>query len=279
MKLIFLDIDGTLTAPGENTPPSSAVNAIEKARSKGNKVFLCTGRNPDMLRPLLRYQFDGFIGCAGGYVAVGEDYSDVLYNHPMTDAQRDTALTALHNQGVFCTIEAEKGSWGDENLGDFLNSQGEGNSELERWRKALAGNLGIKPMKDYDGSPIYKVVIMCQKMEQLDEAKAALGDGFSFVVQDVQVGSSTARCINGEIMDKAFNKGLGVKIICEKFGVPISDTIGFGDSMNDLEMIQTVGYSVCMANGSEKLKSLSDMVCPSVSEDGLAKAFAELNLI
>ncbi len=279
MKLVFLDIDGTLTAPGENTPPSSAVEAIEKARSKGNKVFLCTGRNPDMLRPLLRYQFDGFIGCAGGYVAVGEDYSDVLYNHPMTDAQRDSALTALHNQGVFCTIEAEKGSWGDENLGDFLSSQGEGNSELERWRKALAGNLGIKPMKDYDGSPIYKVVIMCQKMEQLDEAKAVLGDGFSFVVQDVQVGSSTARCINGEIMDKAFNKGLGVKIICEKFGVPISDTIGFGDSMNDLEMIQTVGYSVCMANGSEKLKSLSDMVCPSVSEDGLAKAFAELKLI
>ena len=279
MKLIFLDIDGTLTAPGENTPPSSAVDAIEKARAKGNKVFLCTGRNPDMLKPLLRFQFDGYISCAGGYVAVGEDYSEVLYNHPMTNEQRDKALTALHNQGVFCTIEAEKGSWGDENLGEFLSGQGEGNSELERWRKALAGNLGIKPMKDYDGSPIYKVVIMCQKMEQLDEAKAALGDGFSFVVQDVQVGSSTARCINGEIMDKAFNKGLGVRIIAEKFGVPISDTIGFGDSMNDLEMIQTVGYSVCMANGSEKLKSLSDMVCPSVSDDGLAKAFAELKLV
>ncbi|MBQ7170139.1 MAG: HAD family phosphatase [Synergistaceae bacterium] len=279
MKLIFLDIDGTLTAPGENTPPSSAVDAIAKARQNGHKVFLCTGRNPDMLKPLLRFQFDGYISCAGGYVAVGEDYSEVLYNHPMTSEQRDKALTALHNQGVFCTIEAYGGSWGDENLGEFLSGQGEGNSELERWRKALAGNLGIKPMKDYDGSPIYKVVIMCQKMEQLDEAKAALGDGFSFVVQDVQVGQSTARCINGEIMDKAFNKGLGVRIIAEKFGVPISDTVGFGDSMNDLEMIQTVGYSVCMANGSEKLKSLSDMVCPSVSEDGLAKAFAELKLV
>ncbi|MBQ3446586.1 MAG: HAD family phosphatase [Synergistaceae bacterium] len=279
MKLIFLDIDGTLTAPGENTPPSSAVDAIAKARAKGNKVFLCTGRNPDMLKPLLRFQFDGYISCAGGYVAVGEDYSEILYNHPMTNEQRDKALTALHNPGVFCTIEAEKGSWGDENLGEFLSGQGEGNSELERWRKALAGNLGIKPMKDYDGSPIYKVVIMCQKMEQLDEAKAALGDGFSFVVQDVQVGQSTSRCINGEIMDKAFNKGLGVRIIAEKFGVPISDTVGFGDSMNDLEMIQTVGYSVCMANGSERLKSLSDMVCPSVSDDGLAKAFAELKLV
>ena len=289
MKLIFLDIDGTLTAPGENTPPQSAVDAIAKARANGHKVFLCTGRNPDMLRPLLRYQFDGFIGCAGGYVAVrpfgtppsgvGEDYSEILYDHPMTDSQRDTALTALHNQGVFCTIEAEKGSWGDENLGDFLSSQGEGNSEIERWRKALSANLGIKPMSQYDGSPVYKVVIMCTDMKQLDEAKAALGDEFNFVMQEVKVGGSSSTCINGEIINKAFNKGLGVEIICKRYNVPISETIGFGDSMNDLEMIQTVGFSVCIANGSEKLKSLSDMVCPSVSDDGLAKAFAELKLI
>ena len=263
MKLIFLDIDGTLTKPGENTPPQSAIDAISKARSNGHKVFLCTGRNPDMLRPLLRYPFDGFI----------------LYDHPMTNEERDIALKTLHNQGVFCTIEAEKGSWGDENLGDFLSSQGEGNSEIERWRKALAGNLGIKLMSEYDGSPVYKVVIMCMDMKQLDEAKAALGDKYNFVMQEVKVGGSSSSCINGEIINKDFNKGLGVEIICKKFNVPLSDTIGFGDSMNDLEMIQTVGLSVCMANGSEKLKSLSDMVCPSVSEDGLAKAFAELKLI
>ena len=279
MKLIFLDIDGTLTMPGENTPPQSAVDAIVKARAKGNKVFLCTGRNPDMLKPLLRFQFDGFISCAGGYVAVGEKYDEVLYNHPMTDEQRDIALKTLHDNGVFCTIEAYGGSWGDENLGDFLSSQGEGNSELERWRKALSANLGIKPMSEYDGSPIYKVVIMCTKLSQLDDAKKALGDKFNFVVQDVKVGNSDQTCVNGEIIDKAFNKGLGVEIICKHFGVPIDDTIGFGDSMNDLEMIQTGGLSVCMANGSEKLKSLSDKVCPSVSDDGLAKAFADLDLI
>ena len=275
MKLIFLDIDGTLTVPGENIPPASAVEAIEKARAKGHKVFLCTGRNPDMLRPLLKYQFDGFISCGGGYVAVGEKYDEILYDHPMTNEQRDLALKTLHDNGVFCTIEAEGGSWGDENLGDFLSSQSEGNSEIERWRKALSANLGIRPMHEYDGSPVYKVVIMCQKMSQLDEAKKALGDEFNFVLQEVKAHN----CINGEIVNKVFDKGKGVELICKKFGVPVSESIGFGDSMNDLEMIQTVGKSVCMANGSEKLKELADIVCPSVSEDGLAKAFAELNLI
>ena len=276
MKLIFLDIDGTLTVPGENTPPQSAIDAINKARAKGHKIFLCTGRNPDMLKPLLKYKFDGFISCAGGYIAVGENYDEILYSHPMTDEQRDTALKALHDNGVFCTIEAEKGSWGDEDLGEFLSTQGEGNSEIERWRKALSSNLGIKPMSQYDGSPVYKVVIMCTKMSQLDEAKKLLGDEFNFVIQELK---EPVTCINGEIINKDFDKGKGVKIICEKFHEKIENTIGFGDSMNDLEMIQTVGKSVCMANGSEALKKIADIVCPSVKENGLAKAFADLDLI
>ena len=49
--------------------------------------------------------------------------------------------------------------------------------------------------------------------------------------------------------------------------------------MNDLEMIQTVGTSVCMENGSAALKELSDLVCPSVGDDGLKKAFEELGLL
>ena len=32
-KLIFLDIDGTLTSPGSNVPPASALEAIRKAEA------------------------------------------------------------------------------------------------------------------------------------------------------------------------------------------------------------------------------------------------------
>ena len=55
--------------------------------------------------------------------------------------------------------------------------------------------------------------------------------------------------------------------------------IAFGDSMNDLEMIQTAGLSICMANGSEELKKIADEVCPAVSEDGLYQSFAQHGLI
>jgi hypothetical protein len=49
--------------------------------------------------------------------------------------------------------------------------------------------------------------------------------------------------------------------------------------MNDLEMIETVGMSVCMENGSPLLKQKSKMVCPAVQDDGLAKAFEQLGLV
>ena len=39
-KLIFLDIDGTLTSPGSNIPPASALDAIRSAQKAGHKVFL-----------------------------------------------------------------------------------------------------------------------------------------------------------------------------------------------------------------------------------------------
>ena len=277
MKLIFLDIDGTLTRPGENTPPDSAVDAIQRAQERGHKVFLCTGRNPDMLKPLLRYGFDGVVSCAGGYVSVGSGADEeALFDCPMTDKQRDTALRALHRGGVFCTIEAKDGSWGDENLDEFLRDQPEGNSEIERWRKTLSENLGLRPMSEYDGRPIYKVVVMCLKMEQLDEARSLLEDEFQFVVQELK---DRGGIVNGELVNRKFDKGRGVELIRKRFGAAREDTVGFGDSMNDLEMMRTVGTSVCMANGAEALKKIADRVCPAVDEDGLAQAFAELNLI
>ena len=236
-KLIFLDIDGTLTQPGHNEPPESALAAIREAQKRGHKVFLCSGRNPGMLAPLLKYGFDGYISCAGGYI-------------------------------------------GDSDLGAFiensLRSDSKGNSEIERWRKALAGSLGIRPMEEYDGSDIYKVVIMCLHPEQLAPAREALEDRYNFCIQEIT--DPSHRCINGELINRKYDKGRAILRICEHLGVPVSDTVGFGDSMNDLEMIQTVGTSVCMANGSDALKKISDIVCPSVEEDGMAKAFAQLGL-
>ena len=271
MKLIFLDIDGTLTPAGSNEPPASALAAIRSAQAAGNKVFLCTGRNLDMLSPLLKFGFDGVIASAGGYVTLGEQ---VLFDCPMDPEIQKTAMELLAREGVFRTIEAKDATYGDENLSSFLEQAGDGNSELIRWRKALAEQLNIQPMERYDGRPIYKIVYMCQTREQLQPAIDAVGHELNFVIQAL----SDHNCLNGELINRRFDKGTGVRLIAQTLGVPIADTYGFGDSMNDLEMIQTVGVSVCMDNGNPQLKAISSLVCPSVEHDGLAWAFEKLGL-
>lgn len=271
-KLIFLDIDGTLTPAGTNVPPESAVSAIKKAQENGHKVFLCTGRNLDMLSPLLVYGFDGIVASAGGYVTCGDE---VIFDCPMTESQLERAMRLLGENGVFRTIEAKDATFGDENLGEFLANAGEGNSELVRWRKALAEKLNIKPMGEYDDRPIYKVVVMCLDWEQLEPARAELESEFDFCIQDL----AARGCLNGELINRKFSKGTGVKLAAERLGFDMKDTIGFGDSMNDLDMIKVVGTSVCMDNGSPQLKEMSNMVCPSVEDDGLYDAFLKLGLI
>lgn len=271
-KLIFLDIDGTLTAPGSNVPPQSALDAIRAAQAQGHKVFLCTGRNYDMLRPLLAYGFDGAVASGGGYVFMDDQ---ILFDCPMTEEQKERALRLFAEGGVLRTIEARDASYCDPGMGEFLQQCSGGNSELLRWREALEKDLGIRPMAEYDGRPIYKVVFMCARAEQLAGAIRELEGEFYFLVQDL----AGANCLNGELVNRKFDKGSGIRQVCKALGMPLSDTVGVGDSMNDLEMIETVGIGVCMANGSPNLKKRSDMVCPPVDEDGLAWAFRELGLV
>ncbi len=250
------------------------MEVIRKTQEKGNKVFLCTGRNREMARPLLELGFDGLVCSAGGYVEMD---GEVLFDHPMTREQLDACLDVLHKNQVFCTIEGKVDSFADGDMGEFMDDVPEWarNSELERWRKTLAGQFGFKPMEEYDGQPIYKVVVVANRMEQFDEPKQKVGDQFHFAMQTL----SGYGCVNGELINRAFDKGRGVERVCGRLGIPVSDSIGFGDSMNDVEMIQKVGTSVCMDNGSPELKAMSDMVCPAVEQDGLAKAFKELGLV
>lgn len=273
-RLIFLDIDGTLTEPGSNIPPASAREAVRRARANGHKVVLCSGRNYGMLSPLLQYGFDGLVGSAGGYIEYG---GQVIYDCPMTPAQQETVLSAFEESGVYRTVESKTGSYTDDGFKRFLqeNAQSGGNSELLRWRQQLERNLGIRPMAEYRGEPIYKLIFMCRDAGQLQRPRQLLEAEFNFCIQD----TDPFGLLNGELINRKFDKGAAVRRLSEYLRIPLEHTVAFGDSMNDLEMIETAGLSVCMENGSPALKKLADTVCPPVTQDGLYRAFCDFGLI
>lgn len=273
-KLIFLDIDGTLTEPGKNVPPPSAIAAVRRAREKGHKAVLCSGRNYGMLFPVLQFGFDGLAASAGGYI---EYNGQIVYDCPMTLEQQKKVLDVFKESGIYRTIGGRNHSYTDEGFKEFLaeNTQSEANSELLRWRIQIENELDIRPMSEYDGEPIYGMAFMSRGTQRLEKPMQLLRDEFDFCIQD----EDCCGIVNGELSSRAFDKGSAVNRLCEFLGISREDTIGFGDSMNDLKMLQAVGTSVCMANGSPSLLKIAGMVCPPVTEDGLYSAFEKLNLI
>lgn len=268
MKLIFLDIDGTLVVPGEHAPPPSALDAIRAARQRGHKVFLCTGRSWSMSEGVFSYGFDGAICSAGGYIVCG---GQVLYDHPLCAEQLREILDTMRDPDIFCVLECNTTTFTDVDAESF----GDGNSEALRWKKMLSESFDVSPMRDYHGEPVYKVSFLCTRRAALERPRQLLESRYQFCLQDFLVGDT----VNGELINRDFDKGAAVRRVCDYFGVPVGDTIGFGDSMNDVDMIETAGVSVCMDNGSPELKRRADKICPPVERDGLAAAFRELGLV
>ena len=273
-RVVFLDIDGTLTEPGSNVPPESAIKAIEMARGNGHLIFLCSGRNYDMLKTLLQYGFDGFVASSGGYIVCN---GETIFDCPMTEEQRIRIMDVLKGHGIFCTVECKDGTYTDEEFKDFLreNAKENGNSEMLRWRIQLEKNLNMRPMNEYDGQPVYKIVIMSPEEESARQAREAIAEEFEICIQD----STGQGFTNGEVVNRKFDKGQALERVCSYLDIPVCDSIAFGDSMNDREMIEAAGLSVCMENGSETLKKIADEICPSVNDDGIWNAFQKYHLI
>lgn len=84
---------------------------------------------------------------------------------------------------------------------------------------------------------------------------------------------------NGELISRTADKGTAIQKAAELLHIGIEDTIAFGDSMNDYEMIEKAGCGVVMANGDEYLKTIADRICESVQEDGVVRELERMHLI
>lgn len=74
-----------------------------------------------------------------------------------------------------------------------------------------------------------------------------------------------------EYMDPRINKGFGIEKACKHYGITPDHVVAFGDAENGEAMIETVGLGVAMANASDELKKIADVVLKETNDqDGLA---------
>lgn len=72
-----------------------------------------------------------------------------------------------------------------------------------------------------------------------------------------------------DITARGVTKAVGIEAWCQVTGIEPTQIIGFGDSANDLEFLDAVGYGVVMGNGSDEAKALADRVVDPVDDNGL----------
>ncbi len=273
-KLIFLDIDGTLVY-AMGAPSARTAGAVQRARKNGHKVFLCTGRNMAIIGDEIKnVGFDGIIASAGAHVEVG---TKVLFDHMLPEETIQKCLSVFHANGIYCRIESPEGIYTDPQMEELLRTAkaDDANSELIRMQKEIEAGIYIQPYDRYPRRGAYKICFTSTTSEAVGEAQRLLGDRFHFAVHPYADGSV---CLNGEIIPRGVDKGKGMAMICSYFGAKMADTVAFGDSMNDCEMMQAAGQSIAMGNACGELKRLADRVCESVGEDGIYHEFLRMGI-
>lgn len=274
-KAIFLDVDGTIVA-NHGKMTDRVKEAITLARDNGHKLFICTGRNKTGIRnELQEVEFDGFIASAGSYIEVD---NEVVHSRYYDSKLVKKACEVFDQNNIVYNYECTDITYMSAKMMEFFvggNNEGASNSELERLKAEQSDKFNVRDMAEYDGRGIHKISFIAMNQKDFDNAYQALKDDFHFVVHEI-FGSAN---INGEIMSKLDNKGTGVNRAIEYLNIDIKDTIGFGDSMNDYEMIDAVACGVVMDNGSDQLKTIADRICKSVDEDGVYYEFIDLGLI
>ena len=56
----------------------------------------------------------------------------------------------------------------------------------------------------------------------------------------------------------------------------MKNVVAFGDNYNDIEMLQSVGLGVAMANSQKEVLDIADTITDSNINDGVAKSLAKL---
>ena len=72
------------------------------------------------------------------------------------------------------------------------------------------------------------------------------------------------------------NKGSAIRRLCEMWDISLDECIAFGDSCNDLEMLQSVKYGYAMENADDRVKKIAPYKTLSNNEDGVLNIINKL---
>lgn len=259
-KIAFFDIDGTLTSETDGSIPESAVAGIRRAREKGHLMFINTGRCFQNVEPRFRQVgFDGYVcGCGLNIYCDGQE---LLYV-PMPRPVKEEMLALARSTGVEILFESRTGVAYD--LSRPLRN--ERAIQLYQCFVERGYDLSIKPEQpDFVAD---KFVIWFREPGQLEAFRKTSDRYFDCIHR--------GGCFR-EFVPHGYSKATGLQFVLDHYGMSLEDAYGFGDSNNDLTMLQYLKNSVVMGNAeSRELMDCATFVTRAASRGGLSYALEQL---
>ena len=274
-KAIFFDIDGTLAFPNQPVSPA-VVRAIRTARSRGHLVFLGTGRTEKSVpKWVADIGFDGGIFSAGGRSVVnGRELS--VRTMPM-ELVKAAMEVFRRRTGAAFVLECADGGFPGNVEGFSRNTQAEAGSSTELQRILLMlTEHPERTVEQWQGESVFKIVFFTRTGGEMDALEGDLSGLGKVVRFDNLFPDALMRA--GEMSAPGIDKGKALREICAACGVDVKDSIAFGDSMNDAEMLSAAGIGVAMGNAEPRVLALADRVCETCQEDGVARELQRMGL-
>lgn len=276
-KIAFFDIDGTLCNSHGKVLPSST-KAIQSFRAAGNLAYICTGRSkPEILDSILAVGFDGVIGAGGGYVVVGDE---VVSHKTLPEKSTLEIISFFKKHDIGYYLESNDGLFGSENCVRKIEeairkitekenkSFEEENQKVQWFYELIAHQLDAK----INYANVNKISFINNTLPFSDIEKQ-FGKEFHLYHSTVAMFGPES----GEIAVKGIDKKNAVELVLKTHDLEKTDAIAFGDGDNDLAMFEAVGYTVAMANGTDRLKAVANEVTLDADNHGIAESFNKQN--
>ncbi|HFI0264533.1 TPA: Cof-type HAD-IIB family hydrolase [Streptococcus suis] len=117
--------------------------------------------------------------------------------------------------------------------------------------------------------PIYKVGLW------VPEARVeSITEGFNQAFQGNLV-AVTSGYGSIDILPQGIHKAWGLEQVLNRLDIEPEQVMAFGDSDNDIEMLNYVGYSYAMENATDKVKAVAKYLAPSHVEAGVLQVIEE----
>ncbi len=263
-KVVFLDLDGTIV--GSDGGVSEKVwHALETQKKLGSIFVVCTGRTCDGVAEDIGRRFEEGLDLHyahiydGGAVGIRPFDRVAEFSFPMEKGSVIAMVKHSRKVNVPLELYTTEGVFSDSRSVDGIR-----HGEMLNMEFHAADLLEIVETK---------TVIRCHWIAREENFEAALSIKLEGV-HTARAGSPALPNMRfASITDSKVSKGDAIRKWCALYNVDPLKTVGVGDTIGDLSMLEAVGYPYAMASGDielvEKFPNL-----PGIDIDGICQLFS-----